>query len=70
MMDFFLLVLYQKAVLEPAMQGSDMIGRARTGTGKTLAFGIPIMDKIIQFNRKKGFVHSAFFVGVDSIISH
>lgn len=44
----------QRAVLEPAMQGSDMIGRARTGTGKTLAFGIPIMDKIIRFNRKKG----------------
>ncbi|CAN4096264.1 unnamed protein product [Withania somnifera] len=44
----------QKAVLEPAMQGSDMIGRARTGTGKTLAFGIPIMDKIISFNRTKG----------------
>ncbi|XP_075098495.1 DEAD-box ATP-dependent RNA helicase 53, mitochondrial-like [Nicotiana tabacum] len=44
----------QKAVLEPAMQGSDMIGRARTGTGKTLAFGIPIMDKIIKFNNKKG----------------
>ncbi|KAK4343508.1 hypothetical protein RND71_036602 [Anisodus tanguticus] len=43
-----------KAVLEPAMQGSDMIGRARTGTGKTLAFGIPIMDKIIHFNRKNG----------------
>ncbi|CAA7030209.1 unnamed protein product [Microthlaspi erraticum] len=35
----------QKAVLEPAMQGHDMIGRARTGTGKTLAFGIPIIDK-------------------------
>ncbi|KAK9285858.1 hypothetical protein L1049_025059 [Liquidambar formosana] len=44
----------QKAVLEPAMQGRDMIGRARTGTGKTLAFGIPIMDKIIQFNAKHG----------------
>ncbi|KAK4344202.1 hypothetical protein RND71_037296 [Anisodus tanguticus] len=44
----------QKAVLEPAMKGSDMIGRARTGTGKTLAFGIPIMDKIINFNRKNG----------------
>lgn len=37
------------------MQGRDMIGRARTGTGKTLAFGIPIMDKIIQFNAKHGF---------------
>ncbi|XP_051136276.1 DEAD-box ATP-dependent RNA helicase 53, mitochondrial-like [Andrographis paniculata] len=44
----------QKAVLEPAMQGHDMIGRARTGTGKTLAFGIPIMDKIIKFNEKHG----------------
>lgn len=61
-MDYFSFGLYQRAVLEPAMQGSDMIGRARTGTGKTLAFGIPIMDKIIRFNRKKGFVHSAFFV--------
>ncbi|EHA8587775.1 DEAD-box ATP-dependent RNA helicase 53 [Cocos nucifera] len=43
-----------RAVLEPAMQGRDMIGRARTGTGKTLAFGIPIMDKIIRFNAKHG----------------
>lgn len=46
----------QRAVLEPAMRGRDMIGRARTGTGKTLAFGIPIMDKIIKFNEKHGFV--------------
>uniref|UniRef100_A0A0D6QX03 RNA helicase n=1 Tax=Araucaria cunninghamii TaxID=56994 RepID=A0A0D6QX03_ARACU len=44
----------QKAVLEPAMQGRDMIGRARTGTGKTLAFGIPILNRIIQHNRKNG----------------
>ncbi|KAI9191305.1 hypothetical protein LWI28_006694 [Acer negundo] len=44
----------QKAVLEPAMQGRDMIGRARTGTGKTLAFGIPILDRIIQYNIKHG----------------
>ncbi|XP_062009209.1 DEAD-box ATP-dependent RNA helicase 53, mitochondrial-like [Rosa rugosa] len=44
----------QRAVLEPAMQGRDMIGRARTGTGKTLAFGIPILDKIIRFNAKHG----------------
>ncbi|XP_010258650.1 PREDICTED: DEAD-box ATP-dependent RNA helicase 53-like [Nelumbo nucifera] len=44
----------QRAVLEPSMQGRDLIGRARTGTGKTLAFGIPIMDRIIQFNAKHG----------------
>jgi superfamily II DNA/RNA helicase len=43
------------------MQGRDMIGRARTGTGKTLAFGIPIMDKIIQFNAKHGFVSLIHF---------
>ncbi|XP_021812552.1 DEAD-box ATP-dependent RNA helicase 53-like [Prunus avium] len=44
----------QRAVLEPAMQGRDMIGRARTGTGKTLAFGIPILDKILKYNAKHG----------------
>lgn len=60
-MDVFPFGLYQKAVLEPAMQGSDMIGRARTGTGKTLAFGIPIMDKIIRFNKKNGFVYFTLF---------
>jgi superfamily II DNA/RNA helicase len=38
------------------MQGKDMIGRARTGTGKTLAFGIPIMDRILSHNEKNGFV--------------
>lgn len=38
------------------MQGRDMIGRARTGTGKTLAFGIPIIDKIIKYNAKHGLV--------------
>ncbi|XP_057527029.1 DEAD-box ATP-dependent RNA helicase 53, mitochondrial-like [Amaranthus tricolor] len=44
----------QQAVLEPAMQGRDMIGRAKTGTGKTLAFGIPILDKITRHNAKNG----------------
>jgi superfamily II DNA/RNA helicase len=42
-----------------------MIGRARTGTGKTLAFGIPIMDKILSYNEKNGFVslsHVEFFL--------
>ncbi|CAN1173532.1 DEAD-box ATP-dependent RNA helicase 53, mitochondrial [Linum perenne] len=44
----------QRAVLVPAMEGRDLFGRARTGTGKTLAFGIPIIDKILKFNVKHG----------------
>eukprot|EP00246_Nothoceros_aenigmaticus_P002737 TRINITY_DN1359_c0_g1_i1.p1 TRINITY_DN1359_c0_g1~~TRINITY_DN1359_c0_g1_i1.p1 ORF type:complete len:840 (-),score=165.06 TRINITY_DN1359_c0_g1_i1:389-2908(-) len=40
----------QRAVLEPAMQGKDLIARAKTGTGKTLAFGIPILHRITSEN--------------------
>ena len=31
-------------MLVPALQGRDIIARAKTGTGKTLAFGIPIIN--------------------------
>ncbi|KAG0625387.1 hypothetical protein M758_2G051100 [Ceratodon purpureus] len=42
----------QRAVLEPAMQGKDLIARAKTGTGKTLAFGIPIINNILRENEE------------------
>jgi superfamily II DNA/RNA helicase len=29
-----------------ALSGSDVIGQARTGTGKTLAFGIPVLERL------------------------
>ena len=44
--------LLQRAVLEPAMQGKDLIARAKTGTGKTLAFGIPIINNILRENEE------------------
>src|SRR5699024_11033481 len=28
------------------LEGKDLIGQAQTGTGKTAAFGIPILEKI------------------------
>ena len=29
-----------------AMEGFDIIGQAQTGTGKTAAFGIPVLEKV------------------------
>lgn len=37
----------QEMTLSVALLGTDMIGQARTGTGKTLAFGIPVIQRSI-----------------------
>ena len=42
----------QKNAIPEIMQGKDIIGRAQTGTGKTAAFGIPLLEKIDE-NLKK-----------------
>ena len=36
----------QERTIPAALQGRDVIGRAQTGTGKTAAFGIPIVEKL------------------------
>ena len=42
----------QAMVLPLALSGKDLIGQARTGTGKTLGFGIPIIDRVDAKNIK------------------
>ncbi|XP_021713845.1 DEAD-box ATP-dependent RNA helicase 3, chloroplastic-like [Chenopodium quinoa] len=44
----------QRAVLIPALEGKDIIARAKTGTGKTLAFGIPILKRITEEDDERG----------------
>jgi ATP-dependent RNA helicase DeaD len=38
----------QRAVLEPAGRGKNLVVQARTGTGKTGAFGLPIVDTLVK----------------------
>src|SRR5580692_3722072 len=38
----------QLAVFEPAAEGKSLVVQARTGTGKTAAFGLPIVDRIVR----------------------
>jgi ATP-dependent RNA helicase DeaD len=36
----------QEMTIKPVMEGKDVIGKAESGSGKTLAFAIPIIEKI------------------------
>jgi superfamily II DNA/RNA helicase len=38
----------QEMVLPIALADGDVIGQAKTGTGKTLAFGIPVIERVIS----------------------
>ena len=42
----------QEQAIPVFMSGRDLIGQAQTGTGKTAAFGIPILQKIDPENKK------------------
>jgi ATP-dependent RNA helicase RhlE len=38
----------QAAAIPPALEGKDVLGTAQTGTGKTLAFLIPVMERMLK----------------------
>ncbi len=42
----------QAAAFRPAVQGRDLIVRSKTGTGKTAAFGIPMLERIPAGRRR------------------
>lgn len=41
----------QTLAIPPLMAGRDVVGQAQTGTGKTAAFGIPILERIDPRNK-------------------
>ena len=47
----------QSLVIPPALEGHDILGQARTGTGKTAAFGVPLLCKCV-----KGFATQALIL--------
>lgn len=44
----------QKMVIPPAMDERDIMASAPTGTGKTLAFLLPAIQRLIDYPRRKG----------------
>jgi len=51
-MGFTKLTPIQEQAIPLLLEGKDIIGQAQTGTGKTAAFGIPLLQKIDPDNRK------------------
>jgi len=47
----------QKKVIPTALEGKDLVGKSKTGTGKTAAFAIPLIEKV-----KRGYESSALIV--------
>src|SRR5690349_14218440 len=43
----------QAAAIPPALEGRDMVATAQTGTGKTIAFVLPLLEQLAQ-TRQRG----------------
>ncbi|OGR78522.1 MAG: hypothetical protein A2X32_04520 [Elusimicrobia bacterium GWC2_64_44] len=46
----------QHKAIPPASEGKDMVGIAQTGTGKTIAFAIPMIQRLAAAGQGKGLV--------------
>lgn len=46
----------QAACIPLILEGKDVIGQAQTGTGKTAAFGIPVIERVTSENRVQALV--------------
>lgn len=47
--------IQEKAII-PALEGKDILANAKTGTGKTAAFGIPLIQKLNENNQNSAII--------------
>src|SRR5450755_161371 len=43
----------QKAAIPPLLEGKDVIGSAQTGTGKTAAFALPVLQRVAKMTGQR-----------------
>ena len=43
----------QAATIPQVIAGRDVLGRGRTGSGKTIAFGAPLVERLLQLHRER-----------------
>src|SRR5690348_17957632 len=43
----------QRAAIPPLLTGRDLVGQAATGTGKTAAFALPVLQRILTGGERK-----------------
>jgi ATP-dependent RNA helicase DeaD len=55
----------QLHAIKPALEGRDLVGQARTGTGKTAAFGLPMLARTVP-----GEPHSALVLAPTRELAH
>ncbi len=48
--------LIQQKAISPCIEGKDLVGIAQTGTGKTLAFAVPMLQRLMEMKGKIGLV--------------
>lgn len=51
-MGYTMPTLIQQQTIQPILEGHDVMGLAQTGTGKTAAFVLPILQRLMQGSRK------------------
>jgi len=54
----------QEATLPSILRGSDVVAKAKTGSGKTTAFLLPIVEQLAKANQQVTFRKSLFFLAV------